>query len=203
MMPQFSEKTDLLFQAMANLQFECPNIAKDSKNPHFKSDYASLEDIWDVIKDLLHKHGLLVSQHPGAVSNGNMQVITMVAHVASGQFVISVGEMPMGREGPQAAGSAITYARRYFIAPILGLIAGSDDDGEAAEGRKIPAAKMGGLKERKAALIEVYQNAKVDGDKKVINVWASGVLNRVVDTALTLRSEDEVKKLEDAVNGIK
>ena len=196
MMPQFSEKTDELFKAMAALQFECPNIAKDSKNPHFKSDYASLEDIWDVLKPLLHKHGLLVTQHPGEVKGGCIQVVTAVIHVASEQFLISVGDMPMGKEGPQAAGSAITYARRYFIAPILGLIAGNDDDGEAAEGRKIAPAKMSGLKERKAAIVKAYE--EIAGPKAETYQWFSRVLCRTVDEGLTLRSEDEVKKLEEA-----
>lgn len=200
MSPQFSEKTDLLFKAMADLQYECPNIAKDSTNPHFKSDYASLEDIWAKLKPLLHKHGLLVTQHPGKVEGGCIQIVTAVVHVASGQFVISLGAMPMGKEGPQAAGSAITYARRYFIAPILGLIAGDDDDGEAAEGRKIAPAKMSNLKERKQAVIDGYRN--LDGPRDAVGPWATTILGRNVDAALTLRSEDEVKKLEDALKSL-
>jgi hypothetical protein len=200
MIPQFSEKTELLFKAIADLQYECPNIAKDSKNPHFKSDYASLEDIWDVIKSLLRKHGLLVTQHPGKCEHGCIEITTAVVHVASGQFMISVGEMPMGKEGPQAAGSAITYARRYFIAPILGLIAGKDDDGEAAEGRSIPPAKMSGLKERKAAILSAYRG--IDGVKDSIVQWASKVLSRTVDEQLTLKNEDEVKKLEEALKSL-
>lgn len=200
MIPQFSEKTDALFKAMAGLQRECPNIAKDSKNPHFKSDYASLEDIWDVIKVLLAKWGLLVTQHPGKCERGIIEITTAVIHIETGQFVISVGEMPMGKEGPQAAGSAITYARRYFIAPILGLIAGKDDDGEGAEGRGIPAAKMGGLKERKATVLRTY-----GGLKKImppIHEWMSSVLGRHVDEDMVLKSEDEVRKLEEAIKSI-
>jgi hypothetical protein len=114
--------------------------------------------------------------------------------------MISVGEMPMGKEGPQAAGSAITYARRYFIAPILGLIAGKDDDGEAAEGRSIPPAKMSGLKERKAAILSAYRG--IDGVKDSIVQWASKVLSRTVDEQLTLKNEDEVKKLEEALKSL-
>ena len=38
-----------------------------------------------------------------------------------------------GKEDAQAQGSAITYARRYALMSMLGLVADTDDDGEAAD----------------------------------------------------------------------
>ena len=43
--------------------------------------------------------------------------------------------MPLSKNDPQGYGSALTYARRYSIASMIGLITEDDDDAEAACGR--------------------------------------------------------------------
>ena len=40
--------------------------------------------------------------------------------------------MPLAKLDPQGYGSAITYARRYALASVLGIVAGEDDDANAA-----------------------------------------------------------------------
>jgi hypothetical protein len=200
---QFSEKTGALFPAMFALQQDCGIIGKDAENPHFKSEYVSLEKLWATVKPLLKKHGLMVIQTPSEVKDGKMGMETAVIHVESGEFCISLGQMPIGKEGPQALGSAVTYARRYFLACCLSVVAGDeDDDGEAAEGRKaapIPKAQLSGLKERKAALIKKYEALEME-----LPMWqfAALTLKRTMDESMTLKNEEEVKKMEDAVNDV-
>lgn len=48
-----------------------------------------------------------------------------------------------GKAGPQAVGSALTYARRYGYLLLFDLVGEEDDDGERAEGRggKKPSRK--------------------------------------------------------------
>ncbi len=199
---QFSQTTGSLFKAVMNLQQECGIIGKDANNPHFKSEYVSLEKLWTTLKPLLKKHGLLVIQTPGLVQDGKLAMETSIIHQDSGEFMISVGQMPVGREGPQAVGSAITYARRYFLACCLSVVAGDeDDDGEAAEGRgkAIPAAKLGGLRERKEAVV-AWVKDNLDNSPQD---WMSDVLGRKVNETLTLKDEGEVKKLEEEVNRLK
>lgn len=197
--PQFSEKTDKLFAAMLAVQQECGIIGKDSTNPHFKSEYASLEGIWATIKPIMGKHGILAFQTVGEVKGEIIQIFTTIVHAESGQFVVSLGEMPVGKLTPQALGSAITYARRYFLAPALGLVTGDeDDDGEAAMGREAAAKKLGTLKTRKEAAIKWIssRNNNVRG-------WLEDVLKRQVDEKLTLQNEAEVVAVENAVNSLK
>jgi hypothetical protein len=43
--------------------------------------------------------------------------------------------MPFLKADPQAVGSAITYARRYALAAIVGIVADDDDDGNQAAGK--------------------------------------------------------------------
>ncbi len=196
---QFSDKTAVLFAAMQAIQQECGIIGKDAENPHFKSEYVSLEKLWTTLKPLLKKHGLLVIQTPGNMQGTIFTMNTAVIHVETGEFVISAGQMDVGKSGPQAIGSAITYARRYFLACCLGVVAGDeDDDGEAAEGRgaqaekeaKAQAAKAG-LRQRKDAVLAWV---KKNGNDPV--VWAGEVLGRKVDDNVKLNSEAELSKLE-------
>lgn len=194
----FTGECKKITKAIFDIQQECGFIGKDSTNPHFKSKYASLEDIWSTLKPIFKKHGVMVSQVPGEIINGAIELVTTLVHVESGEAVLTRGFMPVGKEGPQAAGSAITYARRYFLCPMLGIVAGEDDDAEAAEGREAAAKKLGGLKERKSALVLWLQ-----GHGAKPQEYFSSILGREVDEKLTLRSEEEVVKLEAAVNTLK
>ena len=60
----------------------------------------------------------------------NIGVVTRLMHV-SGQWLENEFTLPMVKSDPQAAGSAITYARRYALQALFGIPA-VDDDGEAA-----------------------------------------------------------------------
>jgi len=190
---EHSNLTRIIFE----IQQEVPFIGKDSTNPHFKSKYASLEDIWSTLRPVFLKHGILVSQVPGAIKDGAIEVVTQIIHVASGEFLLSCGYMPLGKEGPQAAGSAITYARRYFLCPMLGIVAGEDDDAETAEGRS--AVELAKLRKRKEMVLSRIRTAEL-GDS--MPLWVSKVLKRAVDDKITLNSEAEITMLEIAINEV-
>jgi hypothetical protein len=190
----YSKEVDKIHKAIFDIQQECPFIGKDSTNPHFKSKYASLEDIWSTLRPLFAKYGLMVSQVPGDIVNGNVEVITQLVHLESQQFFLTRGVMPMGKEGPQAAGSAITYARRYFLCPMLGIVAGEDDDAEAAEGRD--AATLAKLRKRKEDAIK--RLGEMFAGQPITQVLAD-ILHRSVDAKLTLRDSSEIDLLENAI----
>jgi len=190
----WGEPSGKIRHIMFLIQQEVPFIGKDSTNPHFKSKYASLEDIWSTLRPVLSKHGVLLSQVPGCIKDGAIEVVTQLIHVESGEFVLSCGYMPMGKEGPQAAGSAITYARRYFLCPLLGIVAGEDDDAETAEGRS--EADLAKLRKRKEEVLKKI--SAIPGVQ--LTEWVSQHLGRTVDNKLTLNSEAEIAKLEVAVN---
>jgi hypothetical protein len=105
-------------------------VAKDSKNPHFKNDYASLEAVIETARPVLAEHGLAFMQGLGEYVGGAMTVSTRIIH-ESGEWIESDFQMPVAKSDPQGTASASTYARRYSLMGILGLPA-VDDDGEAA-----------------------------------------------------------------------
>lgn len=127
-----SEQVNELFRALSKAQSELRGAKKDSENPFFKSKYADLESVWDAAKNPLADNGLCVAQTMD-VLNGEPVVVTTLGH-ASGQWLRGALPLTMVKKDPQSQGSAITYARRYALAAIVGVVQ-TDDDGESAMDR--------------------------------------------------------------------
>lgn len=125
-----------LAAALSKAQADIHGALKDSKNPFFKSSYADLSSVWDACRIPLTKNKLCIIQTTEIGSDGTV-LKTILAH-ESGEFIC--GEYPVKpvKDDPQSLGSAITYARRYALAAIVGVCP-VDDDGEGAMNR-VPAA---------------------------------------------------------------
>lgn len=160
-MIELSPNVDALFPALLKAQGEMRGVAKDSNNPHFKTRYASLENVIDAAKGPLQAAGLAFTQAPGALVDGAIEVTTMLMH-ASGQWLRSTLHVPLSKRDPQGVGSAITYGCRYALMATLGLPP-VDDDGESAMDRSPqpsrPAAVTSGRQAHAATppLSEAYK----------------------------------------------
>lgn len=128
-----SESIVKLSAAFAKAQSEMSGAVKDSANPFYKSKYADLVSVIKAIKEPFANHGLSYTQFPITGDNG-IGVTTRLIH-ESGEWLESTFTLPMTKLDPQAAGSAITYARRYALQAMAGIPA-VDDDAEMAMGRK-------------------------------------------------------------------
>lgn len=124
-----SETIIKLSSAMAKAQSEMGGAVKDSNNPFFKSSYADLTSVIKAIKEPFANNGLSFVQFP---INGDhsIGVVTRVMH-ESGEWLESEYLLPLLKNDPQSAGSAITYARRYALSSMAGIPA-IDDDSEMA-----------------------------------------------------------------------
>lgn len=125
-----SEQINELALALSNFQGEVHDVYKNSKG--YGYDYADLSAVFEVARPLLKKHGLSVTQPVGG-SNNMIELNTILMH-SSGQYISSIIGVPVDLTNKkmnslQAAGSTITYLRRYCICSILGL-ATTDDDGK-------------------------------------------------------------------------
>lgn len=105
-------------------------VKKDASNPHFKSKFATLEAVIDAAQHALANNGLTVLQGPGLMQGNALTVSTRLLH-ESGEWIETEFAIPMAKQDPQAAGSAVTYARRYSLMAMLNMPA-VDDDGESA-----------------------------------------------------------------------
>lgn len=127
-----SENIGELAAALAKAQAEVGTVTKDSANPYFKSNYASLAAVWEATRPILSKHQLSVVQMPSHDEAG-YYVETQLMH-SSGQWIRSRTYMKPAKDDPQGIGSLISYARRYALQAVT-MICPDDDDGEAAMGR--------------------------------------------------------------------
>lgn len=142
MIEKSTEITEIA-KALLAFQAEATGVVKDSKNPHFKNRYASLEAVVDEARPVLQRVGITWMQAPGKINAGNIGMTTLLMHAASGQWISSDMEIPLGKQDPQGAGSALTYAQRYALMASLGLPP-VDDDGESAMDRNSSSAPQQG-----------------------------------------------------------
>lgn len=120
--------------ALSKFQSSMSSVKKDSKNPFFKSKYASLASIWESVKDVLAANELAITQLAEGTESGLAKVTTILMH-SSGEYLSGTLLMKPAKNDPQGFGSCITYARRYALSAILCVATEDDDDGNAASGR--------------------------------------------------------------------
>lgn len=128
-----SESIKELATALSKAQSEMHGAKKDSTNPFFKSKYADLTACWEACREPLTKNGLSLVQSTKTTENGGTILVTSLLH-SSGEWIS--GEFPVrpDKEGLQALGAALSYARRYTLSSLVGIVQ-EDDDGESAVNR--------------------------------------------------------------------
>ena len=123
-----SETIGQLATALAKAQGMMKAAVKDSTNPYFKQNYASLAAVWDAIREPLTKNELSVSQIINTLEDGFIKLETILMH-SSGEYLISTMILKPAEITAQAYGSVISYMRRYSLSAIVGGYA-EDDDAE-------------------------------------------------------------------------
>lgn len=124
-----SVKIGELAAALAKVQGGMKAAEKDGDNPFYHSTFASLASAMEACRKLLSDNGLAIIQTMGG--NGDkLSVITTLMHT-SDQWIKGTLSIKPPKPDPQAAGSAITYMRRYSLMAIVGIVP-ADDDGEGA-----------------------------------------------------------------------
>lgn len=166
-----SNRFDALATALALAQGQIEHAGKTSVNPHFKSKYADLAEVWDACRKPLSDNKLSIIQAPSA-KGAEVSISTMLMH-SSGQFIISALTMLARDAGPQAIGSCITYGRRYSLMAIVG-VAPDDDDGNAANGRPLSDEEKRKQDEDKKKQYVMSVLVKAGVNKKIWkDVWNS------------------------------
>jgi hypothetical protein len=163
---QTSDSIQAIAAALVGFHKEVGKIPKDAKNPFFKSKYASLSGILEVISEPLTNNGLSIVQFP----EGENGLTTRLCH-SSGEWMEATYSMKPSKDDPQGRGSTITYQRRYAVGAILSLNIDEDDDGNAAskpngqpKQQPIPSVPT---KEEKQLLIDLLENSDLNPEERL------------------------------------
>jgi ERF superfamily len=106
-------------------------IHKNKVNPHFKSKYATLDEILEAIAPALLANNLLLIQ-PTFVKDNLTVLKTILIHTESGEQLESELTIPAIAD-PQKLGAAMTYYRRFSVCSLLAIAPDDDDDGTTAK----------------------------------------------------------------------
>lgn len=128
-------KIQALSLALVNAQGAIKGAPKDGLNPHLKNRYSTRASLLEVIKPILLENGLSFSQH---VLYGEDGRVIMEGKLIHKDGHIALYYMPLVLPSVvdmQKLGSAITYASRYQLKLVFGIVDGDDDDddGHAAK----------------------------------------------------------------------
>ena len=102
---------------------------KTKTGGNFKYTYATLGDVALAAYPVLSKHGLAFIVTTESTDYGLLAVGKLVHE--SGECIGA--EFPVYRGSPQEIGSGLTYARRYLLGCLSGIVTDDDDDGQQAQ----------------------------------------------------------------------
>jgi len=125
-----SETLNELITALSKAQGMMKPAVFNKINPHFRNRYADFTAVMDACRQPLSENGLSVMQYTETV-NDQLKLVTLIAHM-SGQFIKSYFPLNPAKMDSQSIGSSLTYAKRYCLSAMLGIV--SDDDDDDAEG---------------------------------------------------------------------
>lgn len=130
-----------IFNALAAAQGEFGEIIKDKtatvrtrSGAEYDYNYADLGSVLNATRPQLSKHGLSISWvFRNGQDRGTGFVITQLLH-ATGKLESELPLFydPTAQSVMQSLGSAITYAKRYGLCGLIGVVAEDDDDGAGA-----------------------------------------------------------------------
>ena len=120
----------LITAALITAKSQFTPIHKNKVNPHFRSKYASLDEILEAISPALLAKNLLLIQ-PTIVKDNSNVLKTILIHTESGEQLESELIIPPIAD-PQKLGAAMTYYRRFSICALLAIAPDDDDDGNTA-----------------------------------------------------------------------
>ncbi len=173
------------FEDFRKFQKECEIIPLDltAKIGKYSFKYASLGSIIRIARPILHKYNFI--QYWECKESG--AVTCVLEHKEKDQEFSGHDKfrtstvMIKSNDDPKTQGAAITYAKRYSLVALLGIVAEEDKDAPAREGKTKP-------KISDKAMNQVKQKI-VDGEKNITKEC-------LLHFDLTEKQQEEIMNLE-------
>lgn len=171
-------------------------VKKDADNPFFKSKYADLPSILEVIKDPLKESGLCLYHTMKSTENGYV-VISTIAHEWTGEKIES--EFPVFGNKPQEIGSSISYARRYNIQAMLDIPTEDDDRNQANTATRTKAVSQEASKPwmNEPQLKQMSENMEsfTDADDAVKKARLKYAVSKAMEQSIRDLFEDDIEQI--------
>jgi hypothetical protein len=175
---QMTTELGAIAKALATAQAEMANPSFDSQNPHFRSRFASLASVRNAVVPVLARNGIALCQDLTTTEKG-IACTTILTHESGQQMVFGPLAMPATKPDAQGFGSAATYARRYALMAVAGVVGDDDDDANAATGKPAPAQAKGigihapigevQISDSAIAYADAFKEALAAGDVRQVN----------------------------------
>lgn len=161
----------MIYKKLLEFQKLGISIRKDKRNPHFKNEYASLNEVLDKVKAELNKLDVVIEQKPGIEWCGTSceRGLRTRLHDTEDETYTESFTPFINPTDMQKLGGAITYARRYALVSMLAL-EDEDDDGTIASTKTTISpeqacaklAQAGTLDELKSIFMALPKNLQSD-----------------------------------------
>lgn len=119
-----------IIKAIINFQAQMPTLGKGAQG--YGYSYTPLDDVVEAIRPLLSECGLAFVQFPSTADGLGVALTSRLLH-KSGEWMEDTMVIPLPAVGKaneaQAYGAGLTYARRYALTSMLGIVADEDSDG--------------------------------------------------------------------------
>jgi len=128
-----------LVEALVKAQSEMTSAVATGTNPHFKSEYAPLDEVIKAVKKPLNSNGIFFLQKVYVAEGGQCVETEFHGHgdvLKSGKVYVKCDKATA-----QGYGSSLSYAKRYSLQTACGLPTGDDDDANASTDEVKPKAK--------------------------------------------------------------
>lgn len=191
-------------KALVALQADMETVDKSATNPFFKSKYTPLPQVMEALQPLLKRNKLAILL-PLTNIDGVSAIQTVLIHDSGEVMKFDPFPLILAKQDPQGQGSAVTYARRYALQSVTGMVSDEDDDGNKASNKSntIPMSQVPPPREdkqfkvTKKQLETMYKIAKEQGgftDQSLATDW----LNKQVEKDIT---ELTIKEASDFIGG--
>ena len=163
-------KEQTLYGKLAQVHAAMRQPVKDSKNPHFNSTFASLNECNRVVADAVREVGECDYWQNATFNEkaGSWEMQTIFQ--ACGEQIVLSSFPFFSDPNPQKAASASTYARRYSLVSAFNLAAEDDDGNQASKPatytEKTAKQRLWAAINREAELNGVIPAEVIEGLKK-------------------------------------
>ena len=174
--------------AFAELQADIPTLTERARGDKWK--YAPLEDIVEVIRPILKKHGFSINFRTEWPDKQTVKVVGILTHReghSRESAFMSAADTSGSKNAIQALGSAVQYGRRYTTTDLLNITTrGGDNDGASV-----------GLPEPPKGFVPWWESlgdVVPEGIEKYHEVWKAGSPESRAYVAAHLRATHEDRK---------